>query len=309
MSATVPDRLVAQQGGQITESAQASLAGGRPQERPAVATGRVSGSRVALALAWREIVRFVRQPNRIVGAVGTPLLFWLLLGTGLAGTFRVGQGAWSQDYRAFFFPGSLMLMVLFTTVFSAISIIEDRREGFLQGVLVAPVPRWSMVLGKVAGGTAVALAQAVVFLVLGLSVGFTPRPLETVELAGLLVATAVGLTSLGFYFAWKTDSVQGFHAVMNLVLMPLWLLSGGLFPAPGELGSGGWGANALGLAMRLNPLSYAVGGLRRLLWPDASYGGIWVPGLPASWAVTLGTAAAFFTLAVWVTRQRRGDWS
>lgn len=255
------------------------------------------------------MVRFGRQPNRIVGAVGTPLVFWLLLGTGLASTFRVGEGEWAQDYRAFFFPGSLMLIALFTTVFSAISIIEDRREGFLQGVLVAPVPPWSMVLGKVAGGTAVALAQAAVFLFLGLSVGWTPRLWGTLALGGLLTATAVGLTSLGFYFAWKTDSVQGFHAVMNLVLMPLWLLSGGLFPAAGELGAGGWGATALGLAMRLNPLSYAVGGMRRLLWPEATYGGVWVPHLATAWAVTLGTAAAFFVLAVWVTRQRRGDWS
>jgi ABC-2 type transport system permease protein len=302
----LPTRLSSQQTGELAQTAQESK---NLQGEAVAAAVRVSGWRVALALAWREMVRFARQPNRIVGAVGTPLLFWLLLGTGLAGTFRVGQGAWTQDYRAFFFPGSLMLMVLFTTVFSAISIIEDRREGFLQGVLVAPVPQWSMVLGKVAGGTAVALAQAAVFLVLGLSVGWTPRLLGTAALVGLLLATSLGLTSLGFYFAWKTDSVQGFHAVMNLVLMPLWLLSGGLFPAPRELGAGGWGPTALGLAMRLNPLSYAVGGMRRLLWPQATYGEVWVPQLAGAWVVTLGAAAVFFALAVGSTRQRRGDWS
>lgn len=309
MPATVPDRLPEQHNSENAQNAQGGPTAGKSRDHRTPAAGQVSGWRVSTALAWREMVRFGRQPNRIVGAIGTPLLFWLLLGTGLAGTFRVGEGAWTQDYRAFFFPGSLVLMVLFTTVFSAISIIEDRREGFLQGVLVAPVPRWSMVLGKVAGGTAVALAQAAVFLTLGLTVGWSPQPAGTVALAGLLAAACLGLTSLGFYFAWKTDSVQGFHAIMNLVLMPLWLLSGGLFPAPGELGTGGWGAAALGLAMRLNPLSYAVGGMRRLLWPDAVYGQIWVPQLATAWAVTVGSAAVFFTLAVWVTRERRGDWS
>lgn len=278
-------------------------AGARPDR------AAVSGWRVAAALAWREVLRFWRQPHRVVGAVGTPLLFWLLLGTGLASSFRAGQGDVAHDYRTFFFPGSLMLMVLFTTVFSAISLIEDRREGFLQGVLVAPVPQWGMVLGKVAGGTAVALLQAGLFLLLGLTVGWSPRPGGTLALAGLLAAAGVGLTSLGFYFAWKTDSVQGFHAVMNLVLMPLWLLSGGLFPAPRGLGAEGWGASLLGLAMRINPLSYAVGGLRRLLWPPMEYPDAWVPGLAACWSVTLGFAVVGFVLAVQVTRQRQGDWS
>src|SRR6478752_988471 len=130
----------------------------------------------AQALAWREIVRFFRQRNRIVGSIGTPLVFWLLFGAGLSGSFRIGAGATrtrslseasSESFLTYFFPGSLRLIVLFTAIFASISIIEDRREGFLQGVLVAPIPRWSMVLGKVLGGSLVALLQGIVFLLLG----------------------------------------------------------------------------------------------------------------------------------------------
>ena len=132
----------------------------------------------------------------------------------------------------YFFPGSLLLIVLFTAIFSSISIIEDRREGFLQGVLVAPIPRWAMVLGKVLGGTFVALVQGLIFLVLGLTLPIAVTPLAALELVALLFIASLAITSLGTFFAWQTDSTQGFHAIMNLVLMPLWLLSGGFFPAP-----------------------------------------------------------------------------
>jgi ABC-2 type transport system permease protein len=264
----------------------------------------VSSLAAARALAWREIVRFFRQRNRIVGSIGTPIVFWLLFGTGLSGSFRVGAGANQQDFLTYFFPGSLLLIVLFTAIFSSISIIEDRREGFLQGVLVAPIPRWSMMLGKVLGGTMVALIQGLIFLALGLTLPIALTPLAAIELVALLFVASLAITSLGAFFAWKTDSTQGFHAIMNLVLMPLWLLSGGFFPAPELAPSAGWSQWLLGAAMRLNPLSYAVGGVRRLLTPAAEYPGAWVPGWSASWLATLLFATTAFALAVWVTRQR-----
>src|SRR4051794_8010510 len=227
----------------------------------------------AQALAWREIIRFFRQRNRIVGSIGTPLVFWLLFGAGLSGSFRIGAGATptrsvnegsSESFLTYFFPGSLLLIVLFTAIFSSISIIEDRREGFLQGVLVAPIPRWSMVLGKVLGGTLIALVQGLIFLALGLTLPIGVTPLGAVQLVVLLFVASLAITSLGTCFAWKTDSTQGFHAIMNLVLMPLWLLSGGFFPAPALAADTSWSQWILGAAMRLNPLSYAVGGVRRL---------------------------------------------
>jgi ABC-2 type transport system permease protein len=262
----------------------------------------------ASALTWREFVRFYRQRSRIVGSLGTPLVFWLLFGAGLTPSFRLGA-AGGPSFLEYFFPGSLLLIVLFTAIFSSISIIEDRREGFLQGVLVAPIPRWAIVLGKVLGGTLVALLQGSIFLAVALTLPIELRPLALLQLAALLFVAAFGLTSLGYAFAWKLDSTQGFHAVMNLVLMPMWLLSGGFFPAP-ALGSGGIGQQALHVAMRANPLSYSVAGVRQLLAPDVDYSGSWLPSLATCWLVTVGFALVCFALAVAVSRQRSaGDLS
>src|SRR3954451_14696311 len=194
----------------------------------------------ALALTWREMVRFFRQRNRIVGSIGTPIVFWLLFGAGLSGLFRGGAKGSQQTFLTYYFPGSLLLIVLFTAIFSSISIIEDRREGFLQGVLVAPIPRWAMILGKVLGGTLVALVQGLIFLLLGVTLPLALTPLAAVALVALLFVASLAITSLGAFFAWKTDSTQGFHAIMNLVLMPLWLLSVGFFPAPALSASADW---------------------------------------------------------------------
>lgn len=261
--------------------------------------------RATVALCWREIVRFFRQRNRIIGSIGTPLVFWLLFGAGLSRSFRLGSGeATQQSFLEYFFPGSLFLLVLFTAIFSSISIIEDRREGFLQGVLVAPIPRWAMVLGKNMGGTIVALVQGLIFLLLALTLPIELSLWRGLQLVALLAVASLAQTSLGFFFAWKTDSSQGFHAIMNLVLMPLWLLSGGFFPAPELAASPKVSELALHWAMRLNPLSYAVGGVRRLLAPDAVYPGCWVPELATSWIVTITFAVVAFAAAVWISRER-----
>src|SRR6185503_15996093 len=126
--------------------------------------------RPALSLAQRELVRFLRQRHRVVSALVTPLVFWLLIGLGMGRSLSFG-GASGEPYIRFFFPGTLVMILLFTAIFSTISIIEDRREGFLQSVLVAPIPRWSVLLGKVLGGTLIAVAHAAVFLLLGFWLG------------------------------------------------------------------------------------------------------------------------------------------
>jgi ABC-type polysaccharide/polyol phosphate export permease len=154
----------------------------------------------------------------------------------------------------------------------------------------------------------IAVVQGLIFLLLALTLPIELRPLAVLQLVALLAVVSLALTSLGFAFAWKTDSTQGFHAIMNLVLMPLWLLSGGFFPAPALGTSPSVGEWILHLAMRANPLSYAVGGVRRLLAPAAVYPGAWVPDLTSSWIVTLVFAAAAFAVAVWVSRERtQGD--
>src|SRR5437879_1469940 len=217
----------------------------------------------AFTLWWREIVRFYRQRARVVGVIVSPLLFWVVIGSGFGTSFRSGQAAGQQHYLNYFYPGTLVMIVLFTAIFTMMSVIEDRNEGFLLSVLVAPVPRAAIVLGKVLGGTTLATVQGLIFLVfaplVGVRIGFGAFLL--VVLTVFLVSFA--LTALGFAIAWPMDSTQAFHAIINLFLIPLWLLSGALFPLAG---ASGW----IRLLMRINPLTYGVEALRTLLYPASS---------------------------------------
>src|SRR5205814_3314744 len=184
----------------------------------------------AFSLCHRELVRFLRQRHRIIGALATPLVFWLLTGAGMNRSFKADVPG-GDNYLRYFFPGTILMILLFTAIFSTISVIEDRREGFLQGVLVAPVSRMSIVLGKVLGGTLLAFGQGLIFLVLAPFVGIT-LTLAGVSLAILtMLIVSFALTALGLCIAWRLNSTQGFHAIMNLFLMPMWFLSGALFPA------------------------------------------------------------------------------
>src|SRR6476660_3970275 len=121
----------------------------------------------AFTLWWREIVRCYRQTGRGIGVLASPLVFWAVLGSGFGASFRSGRGAGQQHYLDYSYPGILILIVLFTSIFTMMSVIEDRKEGFLLSVLVAPVPRTAIVLGKVLGGTTLAAVQGLIFLALG----------------------------------------------------------------------------------------------------------------------------------------------
>ena len=185
--------------------------------------------RVAIALARREFVRFIRQPQRVIGTVTQPILFWLFLGSGFSSSFRA-PGMENVTYLEYFYPGVMLMMMLFASIFSSITIIEDRDAGFLQSVLVAPVPRLAIVLGKVFGGTAIALVQTIIFTLaapfLGLSLGVGTLAM----LLAAFILTSMGFAGMGFFFAWSMRSTAGFHAIMMVFLMPLWMLSGALFP-------------------------------------------------------------------------------
>jgi ABC-2 type transport system permease protein len=205
---------------------------------------------------WRrDVLRFLRQRSRIVGALATPIVFWVVIGAGLDRSFRAEDGS---GYLAYFLPGSLALVALFTAVFSTISVIEDRQEGFLQGVLAAPVPRLAIVAGKMLGGVTLSLINCAGLLLVAALTGQAISPLGAVAALGVLAVLAFGLTGLGLLIAWPMQSTQGFHAIMNLVLVPLWMLSGALFPASG---AAGW-VRAL---MAANPLSYGVDAVRAAL--------------------------------------------
>ncbi len=261
----------------------------------------VSAWGVIWMLANREWTRFFRQRHRVIGGLGQPILFWLLFGTGMHGAFRSGDGS---NFMTFFLPGTVALILLFTAIFATISIIEDRREGFLQNVLVAPVPRWTIAMGKILGGAMIAWVQASIFVLLALAVGslaFTPN---LVWLLLLMWIAAMALTALGFCFAWPMESTQGFHAIMNLVLMPLWLLSGAFFPTPVLSASSPIGQVVIHWVMRFNPMTYAVAGLRHLMMeatPKSSAG--WVPALGECWSVVLLFTIACCLVSVWMIRR------
>jgi ABC-2 type transport system permease protein len=286
----------------IDQAASAKIS--RP---PAVARPWVA----AATLCQREWVRFVRQPNRVFGAIGQPIIFWLLFGAGLGPIFRLaGDDAQRLSYREYFFPGSLVLILLFTAIFATISVIEDRREGFLQSVLVAPIPRWSMVLGKVAGGSLIALVQGLIFLALGLTLSLHFTALSLVAMVLLLALVSLSLVSLGFLIAWNMDSTQGFHAVMSVFLMPMWLLSGAFFPPPPLDSTSSWLEWGLSVLMQVNPLTYGVAGLRRLMYAGAADAPLpaGLPSLSTCWIVMLVSAAVLFALATMTSgRRTTGD--
>ncbi len=263
-------------------------------------------------LSRREITRFLRQRSRLIGALATPIMFWVLFGAGLHDSFQTPDWmAGATSYRAYFLPGITALILMFTAIFSAMSIIEDRHEGFLQGVLVSPVSRSSLVLGKVAGGVFMAVVQALMFVGLGWLMGrvgladdlvFSVGPGQLVLLILFMTIVAFGLTSLGFMLAWKLDSIQGFHAIMNVFLMPMWLLSGAFFPAA-QTGPLSW-------IMKLNPLSYGVAGIRRLLFDGSADRAVEASatGPPALWLCFLMSAifaVLCFQGAVWQARRDR----
>lgn len=252
-------------------------------------------------LAVRELTRFFRQRTRVIGALGQPMIFWILFGAGLRGSFKPPDWAsGGMTYQEYFYPGIAVMILLFTAIFSTISIIEDRREGFLQGVLASPAPRASIAFGKVAGGTSLAVLQAVAFLLIGPvlhfaglapTMGMSVTPVSAILLLGFLVLIGIGLTALGYILAWVMDSTQGYHAMMSVFLFPLWLLSGAFFPG----GTDGW----LRWVIAVNPLTYGVAGLRRLMYANTDLPtGDGLPGMTVCWIVTATFAVVCLAIAV-----------
>jgi ABC-2 type transport system permease protein len=247
----------------------------------------------AFTLWWREIVRFYRQKSRVVGVLASPLVFWIVLGSGFGNSFRSGAGQAQDHYMNYFYPGTLILIVLFTSIFAMMSLIEDRQEGFLLSVMVAPVPRSAIVLGKVLGGTTLAAIQGMIFLIFAPFAGVHLNLLQVLSVAVVVFLVSFALTALGFAIAWPMDSTSAFHGIINLFLIPLWLLSGALFPLSG---ASGW----IRVLMYLNPLTYGVEALRDLLYPgmDTKF------PLPSSIATLILFSLVMFSLAFLMANRR-----
>ena len=250
-----------------------------------------------LTLCGRELVRFFRQRSRVIGAVVQPLMFWGLVGAGFRASFQPPGVPAGTSYAAYAYPGILAMVLLFAAIFSTISVVDDRRQGFLQGVLVAPVPRGSIVLGQALGCTALAVLQGILFVFLGPAVGVPLTIASALAVTGVLVLMAFGLSSLGLAIAWRLDTTQGFHAIMNLVLLPMWVLSGAFFPA---VGAPLW----LGWIMHLNPMTYGLAAIRRTLYLAAPGAAGPVPDLALSLGVTIVFGAMAFAAALVVARKR-----
>lgn len=205
-------------------------------------------------ILWlRQIKRFIRSKSRIIGSVVQPLMFLLALGFGFGPVFqKAGEG----NYMQFLAPGIIAMSVLFTSIFSGMEIIWDRQFGFLKETLVAPVSRLQIMLGRTLGGATVAFLQGSIVFVVALVAGF--RPVSGIGVGigfFVMLLTSIIFTAVGTAIASKLDDPHGFQMIMNFLVQPLFFLSGALFPLDGL-------PNVLGTIIRINPLTYAVDGMR-----------------------------------------------
>jgi len=259
--------------------------------KPAATT---AGLIPALSLWWREIVRFYRNRGRVVGVIASPLLFWIVIGSGFGTSFRSNAPGGQSHYLEYFFPGAVTMIVLFTSIFAMMSVIEDRKEGFLLSVLVAPVSRSVIVMGKVLGGSSLAAIQGLVFLAFapflhGAHIGLD----NIVPIIVTVFLISFALTALGFAIAWRMDSTQGFHAIVNLLLLPLWMLSGALFPLSG---ASGW----IRAIMEVNPVTYGNEALRQLIFPGSPS----IMPVGTSLAILAAFSAVMFAIAFAMANRR-----
>jgi ABC-2 type transport system permease protein len=209
---------------------------------------------------YRDVLRYWRDRARLVSSLGQPLLFLIVFGSGL--TASLGAGLTKElgevSYVRFLFPGIVAMAVLFTAVFSAISVVWDREFGFLREVLVAPLSRAAVVLGKALGGSTVAMFQGAILLILAPILGVSLDPLLVLKLLVLMFLTAFALTSMGILIAARLQSMEAFQMIMNFLIMPMFFLSGAFFPLKGLPG---W----MSVITRLDPVAYGVDPMRRLL--------------------------------------------
>ena len=236
----------------------------RHQAAPApvrVAGGRWQDDLRAVKVVWRrELIRFGRNRLRIITSLVQPVLFLFVLGTGLSSLVSRGvPGASHASFETFMFPGVVAMTVLFTAIFSSVSIVWDREFGFLREMLVAPVRRGALVVGKCAGGATVATAQAVIMLALAGLVHVPYSPVLLLTLVGEMLLAAITITALGTALASRMAQVESFQVVMQFVVLPLFFLSGALFPLRAL-------PTWLAALTKIDPLAYIVDPMRRAVF-------------------------------------------
>jgi ABC-2 type transport system permease protein len=233
-----------------------------PTARVHVPTRSLRSELRAIRVVWRrELIRFSRDRLRILTSLVQPFLFLFVLGTGLSSL--ASAGTHGVNFRTFIYPGVLCLAVLFTAMFSAASIVWDREFGFLREMMVAPVRRSSIVLGKCFGGATVAAFQGLIVIAISPLVGIPYKPVLMLELFALALLLAFAITAFGVMFAARINQMQSFMALMQMVIMPMFFISGALFSVASLPP---W----LGVLNRLDPLTYAVEPMRRAIFAQLS---------------------------------------
>lgn len=235
----------------------------------------------AIYILWlRELKRYFRSRAQMVASLAQPLLYLLALGFGLGPVF---QKAGNGSYLQFVAPGVIGMTVLFSSIFSGIGLLWDRQFGFLKETLVAPVPRIQIMAGKALGGATVAMLQGLLVLVVCLLVGFRPRTVAAIPLVFVFMALiATIFASLGMAIGSKLENMQGFQLIMNFLVMPIFFLSGALFP----LTNLPW---TMALITGVDPLSYGIDGLRGALIGASHFG--FITDVSVLCIVALGLAA------------------
>src|SRR5271165_4022833 len=210
-----------------------------------------------VGMVWeRELIRYERTRTRIVSGLIQPVLFLFVLGYGMSGLVGTTGGF---SFRQFVYPGVVAMSVVMTAMFSALSIVWDREFGFLREMLVAPVSRTSILLGKTAGGATVATAQGTIMLILAPLVGIHLTPILVVQVIAIELLMAVAMTTFGVFVASRIQKMESFQVVMQMLLMPMLFLSGALFPLNGL-------PTWLAFITRLNPLTYAIAPFRQVIF-------------------------------------------
>ncbi len=239
---------------------------------------------VIYVLWLREVKKYLRSRAQIIASLGTPLMYLAVLGFGLGPVFRrAGEGSYLQ----FMAPGVIGMTVLFTAMFSGIAMLWDRQFGFLKETLVAPVPRVQIMMGRTLGGATVAVLQGLIIFVVTLVAGFRPASVLAVPVAFLIIALiAFVFSALATAIGSGLKEMQGFQMVMNFLVMPLWFLSGALYPLKGL-------PTALAVLTRLDPLTYGIDGVRGTMIGNTHFGVAWDVG------VLLAVGVLFVAAGAW----------
>lgn len=247
-----------------------------------------------VGMVWtRELIRLRRMPTRIISGIAQPLLFLIVLGAGLKNLVGGRSLPGGVSYQVYIFPGILAMSIITSALFSAVAIVWDREFGFMREMLVAPVSRTSLVLGKAVGGGSVAVVQGLILIVFAPLIGVDLTVARVLGMIGSLLLLAFALTAFGIVLASRMERMESFQMVMALVMQPMMFLSGAMFPLQGL-------PTWLGVLCRLNPATYGVDLARRtLLGSDFALTiGDWVVPVWFDVAVILGIGTAMLAVAV-----------